>query len=95
MKLFAPNFVVAKSRFWYFLRQQSKIKKGSGEIVQCKEVRKLRIATVFGILYPLCSLQLLKKMTWYRWGQVRLSDLTYLANVYLGHCSTFSSINDL
>ncbi|XP_043214813.1 60S ribosomal protein L18a-like isoform X2 [Amphibalanus amphitrite] len=38
MRLFAPNFVVAKSRFWYFLRQQSKIKKGSGEIVQCKEV---------------------------------------------------------
>merc|ERR1712212_90436 len=38
MQLFAPNHVVAKSRFWYFLRQQSKIKKASGEIVQCKEV---------------------------------------------------------
>jgi len=38
MKLFAPNFVVAKSRFWYFLRQQSKVKKGSGEIVKCQEV---------------------------------------------------------
>jgi large subunit ribosomal protein L18Ae len=33
MRLFAPNHVVAKSRFWYFLKQNAKVKKASGEIV--------------------------------------------------------------
>lgn len=33
MRIFAPNEVVAKSRFWYFLRQLHKVKKASGEIV--------------------------------------------------------------
>ncbi|KAL2165444.1 hypothetical protein VTH06DRAFT_742 [Thermothelomyces fergusii] len=33
MRIFAPNEVVAKSRFWYFLRGLRKVKKGTGEIV--------------------------------------------------------------
>ncbi|KAF9006153.1 60S ribosomal protein L18A [Cyathus striatus] len=33
MRIFAPNDVVAKSRFWYFLRQLKKVKKASGEVI--------------------------------------------------------------
>lgn len=40
MRIFAPNEVVAKSRFWYYLRQLHKVKKASGEIVACNVVRR-------------------------------------------------------
>lgn len=40
MRIFAPNEVVAKSRFWYFLRQLHKVKKASGEIVAVNIVRR-------------------------------------------------------
>ncbi|KAI0038834.1 ribosomal protein L18ae, partial [Auriscalpium vulgare] len=33
MRIFAPNDVVAKSRFWYFLRKLKKVKKANGEII--------------------------------------------------------------
>ncbi|KAF9788560.1 ribosomal L18ae/LX protein domain-containing protein [Thelephora terrestris] len=33
MRIFALNEVVAKSRFWYFLRQLKKVKKANGEII--------------------------------------------------------------
>ncbi|KAK7083728.1 60S ribosomal protein L18A, partial [Halocaridina rubra] len=33
MRIFAPDRVVAKSRFWYFLSKLKKMKKSSGEIV--------------------------------------------------------------
>jgi len=33
MRIFAPNNIVAKSRFWYFLGKLRKIKKANGEIV--------------------------------------------------------------
>merc|ERR1711977_691414 len=33
MRVFAPNDVVAKSRFWYFLAKLKKVKKANGEIV--------------------------------------------------------------
>lgn len=33
MRIFAPNVVVAKSRYWYFLKKLHKVKKASGEIV--------------------------------------------------------------
>jgi hypothetical protein len=39
MRIFAPNDVVAKSRFWYYLRQLRKAKKASGEIVGLNVVR--------------------------------------------------------
>jgi large subunit ribosomal protein L18Ae len=38
MRIFAPNQIVAKSRFWYYLRFLKKIKKANGEIVDVKEV---------------------------------------------------------
>ena len=38
MRIFAPNTQVAKSRFWYFLKQARKVKKASGEIVGVNEV---------------------------------------------------------
>jgi large subunit ribosomal protein L18Ae len=40
MRIFAPNDVVAKSRFWYFLGKLRKIKKANGEIVSLNEVRR-------------------------------------------------------
>lgn len=42
MRIFAPNTVVAKSRYWYFLRGLKKVKKATGEIVAVNEVRKIR-----------------------------------------------------
>ncbi|XP_034252893.1 60S ribosomal protein L18a [Thrips palmi] len=38
MRIFAPDAIVAKSRFWYFLRQLRKFKKTTGEIVSLKLV---------------------------------------------------------
>ena len=38
MRLFAPNEIVAKSRFWYFLKKLRRVKKANGEIVSVNEV---------------------------------------------------------
>lgn len=38
MRIFAPNTVVAKSRFWYFLMKLRKVKKSNGEIISINEV---------------------------------------------------------
>ena len=38
MKLFAPNEVLAKSRFWYFMHQMRKMKKTTGEILDVNEI---------------------------------------------------------
>ncbi|XP_003383990.1 PREDICTED: 60S ribosomal protein L18a-like [Amphimedon queenslandica] len=38
MRIFAPDSVAAKSRFWYFLKMLKKIKKANGEIVYCGKV---------------------------------------------------------
>ena len=38
MRIFAPNDVVAKSRFWYFLMKLRKVKKANGEIVSLNVV---------------------------------------------------------
>jgi large subunit ribosomal protein L18Ae len=43
MRIFAPNEVVAKSRFWYFLRQLKKVKKANGEIVGVNVVSILHL----------------------------------------------------
>jgi large subunit ribosomal protein L18Ae len=40
MRVFAPNEVIAKSRYWYFLHQFSKLKKSTGEILTVNEVRE-------------------------------------------------------
>ena len=38
MRIFAPNEVVAKSRFWYFLSKYHKMKKTTGEILAVNEI---------------------------------------------------------
>lgn len=38
MKIFAPNTVQAKSRFWYFIRFLKNVKKAHGEIIACDQV---------------------------------------------------------
>lgn len=51
MRIFAPNVVVAKSRYWYFLQKLHKVKKASGEIVSVNtisEVHPTKVKT-FGI----------------------------------------------
>ncbi|KAG1763300.1 60S ribosomal protein L18A [Suillus occidentalis] len=51
MRIFAPNEVVAKSRFWYFLRQLKKVKKASGEIIGVNVIHEAKPLKVknFGI----------------------------------------------
>ncbi|OJA20614.1 hypothetical protein AZE42_07758 [Rhizopogon vesiculosus] len=51
MRIFAPNEVVAKSRFWYFLRQLKKVKKASGEVIGVNVIHEAKPLKVknFGI----------------------------------------------
>lgn len=42
MRIFAPNEVVAKSRFFYFLCKLKKVKKTAGEIVSINEVHEAK-----------------------------------------------------
>ena len=38
MNVFAPNSVIAKSRFWYYMSMLNRVKKANGEILQINEV---------------------------------------------------------
>ena len=51
MKLFAPNEIVAKSRFFYFLKKLKKVKKANGEIVSVSQVHEKKPMKVknFGV----------------------------------------------
>merc|ERR1719233_287499 len=51
MRIFAPDHLVAKSRYWYFLSKLKKVKKANGEIVNIEEVREKRPTAIknFGI----------------------------------------------
>ncbi|GAN04710.1 60S ribosomal protein L18A [Mucor ambiguus] len=51
MRIFAPNDVVAKSRFWYFLKKLRKVKKAAGEIVSLNKISEKRPEQIknFGI----------------------------------------------
>ena len=51
MRIFATDQIVAKSRFWYFLRQLRKFKKTTGEIVSVEEIREKKPLVIknFGI----------------------------------------------
>lgn len=42
-EVFAPNFVVAKSRFWKLMSEKNKIKSTHGDILQCRVVRDSKI----------------------------------------------------
>jgi len=43
-EVFAPNFVVAKSRFWRLMKDKNKIKATNGDILLCKVVKDRKIA---------------------------------------------------
>ena len=51
MIIFAPNPVIAKSKFWYYLHQFRKMKKTTGEILDCAEIteKNSRIVKNYGI----------------------------------------------
>lgn len=51
MILFAPNAVIAKSKFWYYMHQFRKMKKTTGEILDCVEIieKNSRIVKNYGI----------------------------------------------
>ena len=51
MLLFAPNPVIAKSKFWYYMHQFRKMKKTTGEIMDCIEIKEknARIVKNYGI----------------------------------------------
>lgn len=51
MRIFAPNEVLAKSRFWYFLHQYKKMKRATGEIISISEVRQRPCAQAFSCLH--------------------------------------------
>merc|ERR1712060_920738 len=38
MKLFAKNKVVARSRFWYFMKRLCRVKKANGQIISCNQI---------------------------------------------------------
>ena len=38
MRVFAKNTVLAKSKFWYFLKKQRRIKKANGEVLSVQEI---------------------------------------------------------
>ena len=51
MRLFAPNKIVAKSRFFYFMNKLKRIKRTTGEIVSIREVSEAKPMKIknFGI----------------------------------------------
>lgn len=51
MIIFAPNAVIAKSKFWYYMHQFRKMKKTTGEILDCVELKEKnsRIVKNYGI----------------------------------------------
>jgi len=51
MIIFAPNAVIAKSKFWYYLHQFRKMKKTTGEILDCVELfeKNSRIVKNYGV----------------------------------------------
>lgn len=42
-EVFAPNFVVAKSRFWKIMSEKNKIKSTHGDVLSCKVVKDRKI----------------------------------------------------
>merc|ERR1719469_1309448 len=46
MIIFAPNAVIAKSKFWYFMHQFRKMKKTTGEILDVVKIQEKNARTV-------------------------------------------------
>jgi large subunit ribosomal protein L18Ae len=52
MRVFAPNPVLAKSKFWYHMKRQHKVRKVQGEVVSVQEIYEKHPGTVknYGIV---------------------------------------------
>ncbi|UKK01815.2 60S ribosomal protein L18 [Theileria orientalis] len=52
MSVFAKNSVLAKSRFWYFMKRLNKAKRSGGEILSCNRLNESKKGRVknFGVL---------------------------------------------
>lgn len=46
MKMWAPDHVRAKSKFWYFLAKLKKVKKSNGQMIACNEIFEKRPTVV-------------------------------------------------
>ena len=57
MRIFHSNATLAKSRFWYYLQSQRKVKRVAGEIVSCSEIFEKRAYAVqnYGIVLKYTS----------------------------------------
>lgn len=51
MRIFAPDEIAAKSRFWYYLKKLRKVKKTVGEVVYCGIVRET-VTAVSNLISP-------------------------------------------
>jgi large subunit ribosomal protein L18Ae len=49
MKIFAPNSVLAESRFWYFIHTMRKMKRTTGEILDVNEVCDFVDTAIIGL----------------------------------------------
>ncbi|KAG9390368.1 50S ribosomal protein L18Ae/60S ribosomal protein L20 and L18a [Carpediemonas membranifera] len=51
MRIFARDEVVARSRFWYFMRKLQKLKRVNGQLLECKEIFEARptVARNYGV----------------------------------------------
>jgi large subunit ribosomal protein L18Ae len=51
MRIFAPNEVIARSKFWYQTKLLNRLKKANGEIVSCQEIheKNTRIIKTYGV----------------------------------------------
>lgn len=51
MRIFARDVVLARSKFWYHMKRQHKVRKIQGEIVSSSEVSQLqwRVSTEIGV----------------------------------------------
>ncbi|CAD2214627.1 large subunit ribosomal protein L18Ae [Angomonas deanei] len=43
-EVFAPNYVVAKSRFWRMMRIKNKVKSTHGDVLACRRIRDSKLA---------------------------------------------------
>lgn len=52
MRVFAPNPVLAKSKFWYHMKRQHKVRKVQGEVVSVQEIYEKHPGTIknYGIV---------------------------------------------
>ena len=59
MRIFAKNDILAKSKFWYFLKRQKKVKKANGEILSVSEIfeRNTNAVRNYGLVVRYARLQ--------------------------------------